>query len=137
MKHIRLFEDYSDEELRDLQDDLEGIGHKNKFVQGEDFGFGENFLESRLYNYPSMSKEMVDFLYDNGEIKIVPDRPHNFYFKNPEKFGIPPQKKDSAYPEIIPFDSKKVYFIDYNGTTLSQISIYNERIMKKLGEIRR
>ena len=140
MKHIQLFEDYSDEELRDLQNTLHDIGHKTKFVQGEDFGFGENFLQSSLYNYPSMTKEMVDSLYANGEIKIVPDRPGNFYFKNPEKFGMRSWKENPEYPKIRPFDTKKgVYYIDYNldsnKTNSEQISIYNG-IMKKLGEIR-
>jgi hypothetical protein len=136
MKHIKLFENYTDEELRDLQDTLHDIGHKTRFVQGEDFGFGKNFLQSSLYNYPSMTKEMVDSLYDKGEIKIVPDRPVNFYFKNPEKFGMTPRKKDPTYPEILPLDTKEnVYFIDYKVANSEQISIYNG-IMKKLGEIR-
>jgi hypothetical protein len=140
MKHIKLFEDYSEEELRDLQDTLHDIGHKTKFVQGEDFGFGEDFKQDSLYNYPSMTKEMVDSLYANGEIKIVPDRPGNFYFKNPENFGIKPWKKDPTYPKIRPFDTKKgIYFIDHNTDSnkpnAEQISIYNG-IMKKLGQIR-
>ena len=29
MKHIKLFEDYSDEELKDLMGDLKGVGHSN------------------------------------------------------------------------------------------------------------
>jgi hypothetical protein len=41
MKHIRLFEDYSDEELRDLMGDLETIGHKHQLVKGKDYGFGK------------------------------------------------------------------------------------------------
>jgi hypothetical protein len=40
MKHIKLYEDYSDDELSDLIGDLRGVGHKHKLVQGEDFGFG-------------------------------------------------------------------------------------------------
>ena len=40
MKHIKLFEDYSDGELKDLMGDLETIGHKHRLVRGEDYGFG-------------------------------------------------------------------------------------------------
>jgi hypothetical protein len=29
MKHIKLFEDYSDEEVKDLMGDLKGVGHSN------------------------------------------------------------------------------------------------------------
>lgn len=29
MKHIRIFEDYTDDELRDLMGDLKGVGHSN------------------------------------------------------------------------------------------------------------
>ena len=40
MRHIKIYEEYSDEELSDLIGDLEKVGHKHKLVQGEDFGFG-------------------------------------------------------------------------------------------------
>ena len=40
MRHIKIYEEYSDEDLNDLIDDLSTVGHKHKLVQGEDFGFG-------------------------------------------------------------------------------------------------
>ena len=40
MRHIKIYEEYSDEDLNDLIGDLSGVGHKHKLVQGEDFGFG-------------------------------------------------------------------------------------------------
>lgn len=41
-RHIKIFEDYSDEDLEDLMGDLEGIGHKHRMIKGEDYGFGED-----------------------------------------------------------------------------------------------
>jgi len=40
MKHIKIYEEYSDDDLSDLIGDLSTVGHKHKLVQGEDFGFG-------------------------------------------------------------------------------------------------
>jgi len=40
MRHIKLYEDYTDDELSDLIGDLNTIGHKHRLVQGKDFGFG-------------------------------------------------------------------------------------------------
>jgi hypothetical protein len=42
MKHIKLFEDYSDEEIEALLGDLETIGHSQRLIPGKDFGFGES-----------------------------------------------------------------------------------------------
>jgi hypothetical protein len=41
MKHIKLFEDYSDEEIEGLLGDLESIGHDYRLIPGKDFGFGK------------------------------------------------------------------------------------------------
>jgi len=40
MRHIKIYEEYSDDDLNDLIGDLSGVGHKHRLVQGEDFGFG-------------------------------------------------------------------------------------------------
>lgn len=40
MRHIKIYEEYSDDELKDLIGSLSGVGHKHRLVQGEDFGFG-------------------------------------------------------------------------------------------------
>jgi len=42
MRHIRIYEEYSDDELKDLRGDLETIGHKHRMVKGEDYGFDED-----------------------------------------------------------------------------------------------
>ena len=40
MRHIKIYEEYSDDDLNGLIGDLSTVGHKHKLVQGEDFGFG-------------------------------------------------------------------------------------------------
>jgi len=42
MRNIRIYEEYSDDELKDLRGDLETIGHKHRMVKGEDYGFDED-----------------------------------------------------------------------------------------------
>jgi hypothetical protein len=49
MKHIKLFEDYSDEEIEGLLGDLETIGHKYRLIPGEDFGFGKSLQQNRKW----------------------------------------------------------------------------------------
>ena len=46
MRHIKIYEEYSDDDLKGLIGDLESIGHKHKLIQGKDFGFGPD-LEGR------------------------------------------------------------------------------------------
>jgi hypothetical protein len=69
MRHIKLFEDYSDEEIEGLLGDLETIGHKPQLYKGKDFGFkktldGENNGVSYLYFTP----EGMAFLIENGVV---------------------------------------------------------------------
>ena len=45
MKHIKIYEEYSDDELKGLIGDLEGIGHQHRLIPGQDFGFGRNMQE--------------------------------------------------------------------------------------------
>ena len=49
MKHIKIFEDYSDEEIEGLLGDLETIGHKYRLIPGEDFGFGKSLQQNRKW----------------------------------------------------------------------------------------
>jgi hypothetical protein len=105
MKHIKLFEDYTEDELRDLQDDLHGIGHKSRFIQGEDFGFGKGFKEENSgETFPSISGEMFRKLFDKGEIiktnsPIETERKtyDSFGFKNDRNFGIEDGLKSLIY----------------------------------------
>ena len=41
MKHVKIYEEYSDDDLKNLMGDLETIGHKHRMMKGEDFGFDE------------------------------------------------------------------------------------------------
>ena len=97
MKHIKLFEDYSEEEIRDLQDTLNDIGHKTNFVFGEDFGIGSKFKTSIEGNdWPYISQEFFDLLFKRGEI-IKDDS--IFKFKNDEDFGIPDEFESIIYSQ--------------------------------------
>lgn len=63
MRHIKIYEEYSDEDLRDLLGDLESVGHKHRLVMGEDFGFGkdmkaQNTGEKNLY-LSDLAKEKI------------------------------------------------------------------------------
>ena len=40
MKHVKIYEEYSDDELNDLIGDLESVGHKHRIEFGKDYGFG-------------------------------------------------------------------------------------------------
>ena len=42
MKHVKIYEEYSDDDLKNLMGDLETIGHKHRMMKGEDFGFDED-----------------------------------------------------------------------------------------------
>ena len=63
MRHIQIYEEYSDDELNDLLGDLESIGHKHRLLMGEDFGFGkdmkgQNTGEEILY-LSDLAKEKI------------------------------------------------------------------------------
>lgn len=65
MRHIKIFEEYSDEEINDLIGDLEGIGHKHRLVKGTDYGFGPNLDKENngkevMYLTPSTVKILSD-----------------------------------------------------------------------------
>jgi hypothetical protein len=130
MKHIKLFEDYSDDELRDLQDDLHGIGHKSRFVQGEDFGFGRDLKQENTGTYfLYITEEVLDLLIQRGDLERPKINDFEWKFKDPEKWGL---KKNSPYFServglyalIMPNYSKESFKSDY------------DKVAKKLGEIR-
>ena len=84
MKHIKLFEDYSDEELKDLMGDLETIGHKHRLVRGEDYGFGLDMdQENNGKNLMVLTDYAIGELIKGG---IVTENP-NPYTKN-QRFYI-------------------------------------------------
>lgn len=71
MKHIRIYEEYSDEDLKNLIGDLESIGHKHKLEFGKDYGLGLN-MEKRDVSGKStlwFTPEAVEFLKEVGYLK--------------------------------------------------------------------
>jgi hypothetical protein len=69
MRHIKLFEEYSDDELKDLIGDLETIGHKPQLYRGKDFGFGQNLRgENDGYRLLYFTPEGMAFLIENGVV---------------------------------------------------------------------
>ena len=88
MRHIKIYEDYTDEELRDLQDVLHDVGHSLMWTFGEDFGFGLDpkfKTEITGKEFPVISEKFFNHLLSKGY--IVP-KGSSFGFKNPEDFGI-------------------------------------------------
>jgi hypothetical protein len=80
MKHLFLFEDYSDEELDSLQKDLEGIGHEYKLLQkGKDFGYGTALHDGSSQGYPLYFNKLgIKKLEDKGII-AKPNPDANYY----------------------------------------------------------
>lgn len=71
MRHIKIYEDYSDDDLKDLIGDLETIGHKHKLEFGKDYGLGSN-MEKRDVSGKStlwFTPEAVEFLHEVGYLK--------------------------------------------------------------------
>ena len=69
MRHIKIYEDYTDDELRDLQDVLHDVGHDSRWTFGEDFGFGlapKYQTEITGEEYPSISREFFNHLFYKG-----------------------------------------------------------------------
>ena len=69
MRHIKIFEDYSEEEIGNLIDDLEGIGHKSQVYKGKDFGLGKDLNgENNGVQYLYFTPEGMAFLIENGVV---------------------------------------------------------------------
>lgn len=90
MKHLFLFEDYSDEEIEDLLGDLETIGHKYRLVPGEDFGFGVSRQPGSSYMGEKndglqmllIKKEVVEDLVKRGIMERYKNNPGDVYFSD-------------------------------------------------------
>jgi hypothetical protein len=87
VKHIRIYEEYSDDELGDLLGDLETIGHKHRILKGEDYGFnedmkGENTGTNTLY----LSKFGAEVLRKNLEKEFGKNHMTSDAFKAEEIF---------------------------------------------------
>jgi hypothetical protein len=93
MRHIKIYEEYSDEDLKDLMGDLETIGHKHKLEFGKDYGLGSNFqIEKRDVSGKStlwFTPEAVEFL---KETKYVKDSPSAFFDFTIKEDSLPKMK---------------------------------------------
>jgi hypothetical protein len=144
MKHLKIYEEYTDEEIRDLQDTLHDIGHESKWSFGKDFGFGYGpngigfKTEITGEEYPSLSSDFFYSLFQKGD--IVPSG-QAFTFKNPRDFGVPDDYRsgiagnssfssDRYAIHLKPKDYMK--FVDRSENA----KIFGE-VIKKLGEVRK
>lgn len=139
MKHIKLYEDYTDEEIRDLQDVLHDVGHKTKWTFGEDFGFGLSpKFETEITGdeYPSMTREFFNHLLYKGD--IVP-KGMAFGFKSPEEFGIEEDFDEGITASVFPnryviHMNRKDYDRFYTKAEMARVF---GKVIQKLGEVRK
>lgn len=67
MRHVKLYEEYSDEDLKDLMGDLEGIGHDYRLIPGQDFGFGRDLKQKNTGDEPLfLNAKALDALSKGG-----------------------------------------------------------------------
>ena len=117
MRHIKLFEDYTEEDLRDLQDTLHDIGHKSKLIQGEDFGFGTSLKEINDGSwFLTLTDETKKILEERG---ILKKQGSGFIFSNPQEWRITGDGIFYSYkldPSLIwRFHETEPKFIDQNS----------------------
>ena len=107
MKHIKLFEDYSDEEIEGLLGDLETIGHKYRLIPGEDFGFGKSLQQNRKWYMKGrtdgsdelvIKKSVVEDMLKKGiMIREEPYAPGNVIFNKDVELEIGLPRRNPSY----------------------------------------
>ena len=139
MRHIKIYEDYTEDELKDLQDVLHDVGHDSRWTFGEDFGFGlapKYQTEITGEEYPSISREFFNHLFYKGD--IIP-KGMAFQFKNPKDFGIDDDFDASIGSGVIsdrypirprPKDPDR-------DTTKAEMARIFSKVIQKLGEVRK
>ena len=117
MRHIKIYEEYSDDEIKDLIGDLSGVGHKHRLVQGEDFGFGPDlkgkndgktllFLTS--WAVDQLSKTNLVYKSDRTEL-MWPKWPE---YKDAYNGGIPiPKLRKSEDLTSLEYPPKMGFFV--------------------------
>jgi hypothetical protein len=106
MRHIKLFEDYSDEELNDLIGDLKSVGLADRPVLGEDFGF-----TSKLLKEPPDPKESYNVLFTPETVEYMVKRGMAEYagygnYKKKFIYFLPKSKWDSSWGSYGPGNYK-------------------------------
>jgi hypothetical protein len=128
MKYIKIYEEYSDDEIKDLMGDLAKVGHKHRLVQGEDFGFGpdlkgENNGKNILFLTPEtikhISKSNLTYRSDGMEL-TWPKWPE---YKNSHDEKMP-------VPKI--FKSEDIKSIEYPPTMSGFVGNPHDRPVKGL-----
>ena len=139
MRHIKIYEDYTEDELKDLQDVLHDVGHDSRWTFGEDFGFGlspKYQTEITGEEYPSISREFFNHLFYKGD--IVP-KGMAFGFKNPKDFGIDEDFDEGITPSVFPGrygihikpkDQKRFF-------TKAEMAYVFAKVIQSLGEVRK
>lgn len=135
MRHIKIFEDYSDEELNDLIGDLEGIGHKGKLTQGEDFGFGTSLKEENDGGwFFTMSEETIEILLKKGILKKSISQRGIIYLE----FLDPQEWTEGAKPHIKKHsggDNKIVWRIHMSSTPSTREVEILDKLAEKLRKV--
>jgi hypothetical protein len=128
MRHIKIYEEYSDDELNDLIGDLRSVGHKHRLVQGEDFGFGPDLKgENNGKNILFLSQEAVNYI-KGSNLTFNHDKMELMWPKWPEY--------KNAYNEKIPIprleQSEELKSIEYPPTMSGFVGNPQDRPIKGL-----
>jgi hypothetical protein len=124
MKHIKLFEDYSEEELKDLIGDLKSVGLSDSPVLGEDYGFTSDLLKESpnpnwAYNV-LFTPETVEYMVKNGMAEYGSDQKKYVYF-------FPKNKWDSSWGSYGPGNYKmehSLHQLTYSKGVLEGVILY-------------
>lgn len=127
MKHIKIFEDYSKEEIDRLLGDLETIGHKYRLVPGEDFGFGfdrqnNGYMKRKNTGREQLliKKEVVEDLVEKGIMERDKNSPGDVYFSKSAGLSL---DYPTYYFNQIFNDSRPTWESDY-GLNVDKSSLY-------------
>jgi hypothetical protein len=135
MRHIKMFEDYSDEELNDLIGDLEGIGHKGRLTQGEDFGFGTSLKEENDGGwFFTISDEAVKILLKRGILKpsLNTTSKEGFEFSNPQEWT---GGANHYLKKYLPNEGTLVWRLNLPGVPTPMEMEILEKLAEKLGKV--
>lgn len=115
---MEIYQEYSEDELKDLIVSLSGVGHKHRLVQGEDFGFGpdlkgqndgKTILFLTLWALDQLSK--TDLVYRSDKTELTWPR-WSEYKGTPYEDGIPvPRLKKVEDLTSLDFPPRMGFFV--------------------------
>jgi hypothetical protein len=102
MNHLKLYEDFSDEELEGLFNDMSSLGFGKVFIErGQDYGIGKSLDKGPETKYNMyFSQEAVDFLIEKGAVKKTTENYFDF-IKIPGVKGLARIQRTKGY--ALPF----------------------------------